>query len=129
MTHVSRWKLPKTEEKNLFDALRLVLTRLTKDREMEMFLGSLLTATEKLMLAKRLAIIVLLEEGLTESQIAEALHVTRITVAKMRYFFESRGQGYKVALAKLAQQKQLEEFKKLLFSFLSYAAKAAGGRI
>lgn len=129
MTHLSRWKLKKEEEKNLIDALRLVLTSLNKDREMEVFLGSLLTETEKLMLAKRLAIIVLLREGLTESQIAEALHVTRITVAKMRYFFESRGQGYKVALNKLAQQKQLGEFKKLLFPFLAYAAKAAGGRV
>lgn len=129
MTHVSRWKLPKEEEKNLIGALRLVLTRLTKDEEMEIFLGSLLTETEKLMLAKRLALVVLLEEGLTESQIAEALHVTRITVAKMRYFFESRGQGYKLALNKLAQQKQLDEFKKLLFRFLSYSAKAAGGRV
>jgi uncharacterized protein YerC len=129
MTHVSRWKLPKEEEKNLIDALRLVLTRLTKDEEMEAFLDSLLTETEKIMLAKRLALVVLLEEGLTESQIAEALHVTRITVSKMHYFFESRGHGYKLALKKLAEQKMLDEFKKLLFSFLAYAAKASSGRI
>lgn len=129
MPHVSRWKLPKEEERNLISALRLVLARLNKDEEMEIFLKSLLTNTEQLMLAKRLAIIVLLEEGLTESQIAEALHVTRMTVAKMRYFYESRGKGYRLALSILARKKQLEEFKKLLFSFLKYATKAAGGRI
>jgi uncharacterized protein YerC len=96
---------------------------------MESFLDSLLTGTEKLMLAKRLAIVFLLEEGLTESQIAETLHVTRMTVEKMRYFYESRGEGYRHALKKLAQKKQREEFEKLFFKFVSYAAKAAGGRI
>ncbi len=129
MPHVSRWKLQKNEEKNLLSAFRLVLAKLTKDEDVDAFLNSLLTSTEKIMLAKRLAIVVLIEEGLTESQISESLHVTRVTVEKMQYFYEGHGQGYKLALNKLEQQKQLDQFKFLLLSFLKYAAKASGGRI
>lgn len=129
MPQVSRWKLTKEDEQNLLDALQLVFIKLTKNEDMNAFLKSLLTDTEKLMLAKRLAIVVLLNENLPEGQIAEALHVTRMTVAKMRYYLDSHGEGYQLALQKLKEQQLMDDFKRLLFRFLSYGAKAAGGRI
>lgn len=128
MTHVSRYKLPKKTEETLIKNLNLVLSKISKQEEMEYFLNAFLTETEKLMLAKRLAVAVLLEEGIPESQIAETLHVTRITVAKMRYFLESRGQGYKVALQKIAREKDLQLFKKLLLELARQAIRSAGGR-
>lgn len=129
MPHVSRYKLPKKAEEKLIETLQLVFTKILRREEMDTFFNALLTKTEKLMLAKRLAIVVLLEEGLPESQIADSLHVTRMTVSRMQYYLESRGQGYKVALRKLAQEKQLEEFKKVLLSLLRYSLRAAGGRL
>jgi len=129
MTHVSRYKLPKRTEEKLIRNLNLVLSKISKHEDMTSFLGAFLTETEKLMLAKRLAIAVLLEEGLPESRIAESLHVTRITVAKMRYFLESRGQGYKIALQKISSEKDLQMFKSLLLQIASYSVRAAGGRI
>jgi uncharacterized protein YerC len=129
MTHVSRYKLPKRTEEKLIRNLNLVLSKISKHEEMTSFLGAFLTETEKLMLAKRLAIAVLIEEGLPESRIAESLHVTRITVAKMRYFLESRGQGYKIALQKISREKDLQMFKSLLLEIASYSVRAAGGRI
>lgn len=129
MPHVSRYKLPKKIEAELISKLNLVLTHIGKNDEMVGFLDALLTPTEKLMLAKRLAIIVLLEQRLPESKIADILHVTRITVAKMQLFYEARGAGFKIALRKLEEQKMLDDFKKLLISLARYSIKAAGGYV
>lgn len=129
MPHISRNKLDKKLEKELIGNLNLVLTEIKNGDEMLTFIKSLLTETEKLMLAKRLAVIILLEEGLPDSQIAQALNITRITVAKMRYYNEARGQGFKIALAQLEKQKKYNSFKKLLVSLARYSIRAAGGRV
>jgi hypothetical protein len=55
--------------------------------------------------------------------------MTRITVTKMRYLYQSQGEGFKIALGKLEEQKQLESFKKFLNSLARYTVRAAGGRV
>ena len=108
MPQVSRNKLLPQSEKELTESLNLVLSNISKREEMLKFLNALLTDTEKLMLAKRLAIIVLVKEGLSDTDISNSLHVTRITVTKMRYFYESRAkEGYDVALSKIENDKLL----------------------
>lgn len=129
MPHVSRHKLSPKIEAELYEKLTSVLTAINKQSDTELFLSALLTNTEKVMLAKRLAIIVLVEEGLTDSEIAQTLHITRITIAKMRYFYEARGEGYKIAIRELEKQKKLQDFKKLLLSIARYSVRAAGGRV
>lgn len=129
MPHVSRNRLSKKIEQELTGKLNQVLTILNSSDEMFAFLEALLTETERLMLAKRLATIILLNEGLPDSQIAEILHITRITVAKMRYYNKARGQGFNIALAKLEKQKQFFVFKKMLLSLARYSIRTAGGRV
>lgn len=129
MPHISKRKLSLKAEKALITNLNSVLTRIGDSQEMVGFIHALLTPTEELMIAKRLALIILIEEGMNDSQIADTLHVTRITVAKMRYFYESRGKGFQIALKKLHEQKQFKNFKSLLVSLASYSARAAGGYV
>lgn len=129
MPHVSRNKLSKITEQMLVEKLSSVFTHIGKGEDMLGFLDALLTPTEKVMLAKRLAIIVLLEEGLPESRIASMLHVTRITVSRMQLYYEARGHGFKIALQKLEQEKQLGDFKQYLLSLAKYSVRAAGGRL
>lgn len=129
MPHVSRNKLTKTVESQLTTTLELVLARIAREEEMKSFLLSLLTPTERIMLAKRLAIIILLKEGLPESQIADALHVTRITVSRMQLFLEARGRGYEIALQILQNEKVMQDIKTLLLKLAGYAVRAAGGRV
>jgi len=129
MPQVSRWKLTKETETELIKQLKLVLTKISKMEEMSFFLDAFLTETEKLMLAKRLAIVILLKEEVPESRIAETLHVTRMTVSRTRYFLEARGQGYKVALQKVAKEKELLALKIFLLKLVDYSIRAAGGRI
>ncbi len=101
MTHISSYKLSKKAEDEIVNNLNFALTFIRSGEEMVSFLGALLSSTEKIMLAKRLAMIVLIESGMSDSQISDLLHVTHGTVAKMRLFYEARGEGFKVALQKL----------------------------
>ena len=114
MPHVSRIQLKKTLENQLINTLDLLLTKLSKKDDVKKFLLSLLTPTERLMLAKRLTIIILLKEGLTESEIAKKIHVTRVTVSRLQLFLEARGEGYEIAMKILQNEKIMQELKMLL---------------
>lgn len=129
MPHVSKNKLNKNVEANLVYTLELVLAKLTKEEEIKGFLLSLLTPTERLMLAKRLTMIILLKEGLPDSHIAATLHVTRGTVSRMQLFLEARGQGYEFALKKLSDEKTMQDLKKILLKLTAYTIRAAGGYV
>lgn len=129
MPHVSRVRLDKKAERNLTKNLSLILAKIKKEDEMNSFLISLLTPTERLMLAKRIAIIVLLKEGVPESHIASALHVTRVTVSRLQFFWEARGEGYGIALKVLENEKLMKEFKDVLLKLVAYSIRAAGGYV
>ncbi|MBI2442283.1 MAG: hypothetical protein HYV40_00050 [Candidatus Levybacteria bacterium] len=129
MPQVSRNKLKKSTERQLIDNLNMVLSSISKQEEMLQFLEAFLTETELLMLAKRFAVVILLSEKLSDTEIANTLHMTRITVAKMRYFMEARGKGFDIAFAKIAKEKNLQEFKRFLLSLTKYAIRAAGGYV
>lgn len=129
MPHVSKIKLNKKAEEELIKNLDLVLSKIGKNEEMVPFLNSLLTETERLMIAKRLAVILLLEHGLHDVQISNMLHVTRMTISKMRLFYEGRGKDLKIGVKKLAEQKNIEDFKILLTSLARYSIRAAGGYV
>ena len=129
MPHVSKKRLDKRQEKELIRNFELVLTKISNDSQMHDFLGSLLTPTEKVMLAKRLAIVVLLKEEIPQASVVSALNVTQATVSRMQLFLESRGGGYEIALNKLAKEKAFVEFKKLLLKIAGYSIRAAGGYV
>lgn len=130
MPHVSRIKLKKETEEKLTNTLEDVFTHLKNPLDTKFFINSLLTETEKLMLAKRLAIALLVKQGLNDSEIASTLHLTRITVSRMRFFYEGRGKkGFDIAIKKLEELQMLEDFKKMLMSLAGYTVRASGGYI
>jgi len=129
MPHISRRKLKKSTEKDLIDSLQIVLTKISTKDTMDVFLTALLSHTEKLMLAKRLAIVVLLKEGFSDSEISDLLYVTRETVARIRMQKELRGEGFLIALKKLEEETQWKQFKKVLFSLARYSARASRGTV
>jgi len=129
MPHLSRFKLNKKAEDELIKNLELILAKLSKEEEMKEFLLSLLTSTERLMLAKRLAMAVLIKEGVAESHISDTLHVTRETVSRMQLFLEARGKGYESAFKKLRNDKLLREFKSFLIDLVKYVAFASHSKV
>jgi len=129
MPHISRYKLSPSVEKDLLKALDVVLLKITQEEDLDAFLLALLTKTERLMLAKRLAIILLLKEGVADSEIANSLHVTRVTVSRLRFFYEARGSGYEVASRILDNEEFVAGVKQALLKIAGYAVRAAGGRV
>lgn len=129
MTHVSKKKLPEKILQQIIDSFLLVLTDIKSKEEMIEFLNSFLSETEKVMLAKRLAIAYLLNEKVEETIIAEILNVTQSTVSRMKLLLQTRGNDYQLAITKIKKQKTLEELKVLALKLASYAARTAGGRI
>ncbi len=127
MPHLSKRPLENSVEMELVNSLKLVLLKITQNEEMENFLYSLLSKTEQLMLAKRLAIIVLLNEKVSESTIAGILNITRETVARIKLKAEMKNKGYEIALRKLEEEKILKQFKKMLLSLARYSIRRAAG--
>jgi len=111
MTHVSRKKLPDKILHQILDSFLFVLADTKNKEQMAQFLGAFLSNTEKVMLAKRLAIVYLLNEGVEESRVAEILNVTRPTVARIHLWYETKGKGYQIAIIKLRKQKLLNTLK------------------
>lgn len=129
MPHLSKKQLKLNEKKELLSSLKIVLRKINKDEEVELFLVSLLSDTEQLMLAKRLAIVVLLKENIPDLVISDILGVTRETVARIRDKLEIKGVGYEIALKKLEEEKILKAFKGFLMSLARYSIRATSGYV
>lgn len=129
MPHVSRIKLPPKEERELVEALKICFMRIEGSEKMDKFLDSVLTQTERVMLAKRLAIVVMLKENFQESDIANSLHVTRVTIERIKHNLEAHWQGFDYALEVLEKEKRLKMLKKVLISLAKYSIRAAGGYV
>ncbi|MBI4999465.1 hypothetical protein HZB97_01695 [Candidatus Gottesmanbacteria bacterium] len=129
MTHVSKKKLSEETLRQILDSLLFVLTDVNNKHSMGRFLDAFLTKTERVMLAKRLAIAYLLNEGLEETKIANLLGVMQNTVFLMKLKMQDKSAGYQEAFAKIKKQKLLEDLKILALKLGKYAIRAAGGRI
>lgn len=129
MPHVSKYPLYHKAEEKIVDNLNQIFSSINRNEEMVSFLDSLLTHTEKIMLGKRMAMIVLIQEGLKDSEISKILHTTEPTVAKLRLFYEVRGQGFKIALKKLDEQKRLKAFKDTLLELVEFIGKSGSGHV
>ncbi|MBI2065638.1 MAG: hypothetical protein HYT68_01035 [Candidatus Zambryskibacteria bacterium] len=90
MPHVSRKKLkPETADK-IFKKLVKVLENAQSKNRLSDVLSELLTETEKIMLAKRLAVILLILSDIPEERISEALIMSPTTVYKISLELEKR---------------------------------------
>lgn len=129
MPHVSKHKLEPKREKQLLQSLEIVLSNISRKPEMNTFLYSLFSYTERLMLAKRLGIVLLLKEGFSETEIASALNVTRQTVYRIKQSSEFKNNGYELALKALKKDKQVNELKKMLIDLARYSIRASTSQI
>ncbi|PIZ97435.1 MAG: hypothetical protein COX78_04550 [Candidatus Levybacteria bacterium CG_4_10_14_0_2_um_filter_35_8] len=129
MPQVSKIRLDKKTEEELIKKLEMALAKIGSTQEMSSFLDSLLTKNEKIMVAKRLVVAILIQENYTDSQISRVLNLTRITVAKARLFYELRSGDLKIGIKKLEAEQNFEEFKKMLIALANYSIRAAGGYV
>jgi len=100
-------KLSKEEQLDLTFDLINAFSLVRTSYETALLMENLLTNDEVKDLGKRLRIAKLLLLGKTQREIAEELHCSFATVAKVRLWLESRGEGFKRIIAKLPKKRQV----------------------
>ncbi len=83
MPHISSKKLKKEHLNKLYAEFGTALEKSAKKSWLKFFLNDFLTRTEKIMLAKRFAVIYLLSNDVPASYIAEALCMSPTTILRM----------------------------------------------
>lgn len=106
MPHISRQFLKADMEKRLIRAMVDTLSLKGGPKQRADIHWELFTGVERLMLAKRLAIIVMLARGVSVDAIAEKLMVSPSTVSRLRVGVES---GKFATTIKAARRNKVEE--------------------
>ncbi len=83
MTHISKKKIKKEVANELSDQFLTFLSLARTKQDARVLASELLSQTERVMLAKRLAVVVLLVRGYSFSQIEESLGVTHQTISRL----------------------------------------------
>ena len=109
MSQVSKRRVHKTVELKMFETLWEVISLLKDKEEIKNFTADILAPSEKIMIAKRLAIAALLLRGYSYESIKELLKVSQATIAKVAIALNSNI-GYKTAINKVARSQAAKEF-------------------
>ena len=127
MTPVSRYKLEPENEAKILEVLLSELSRITNNIELKSLISLLLSESEKIMLAKRMAAYVMIEQNIPDSHISKSLHLTRITVTKLRLNYWLQKEK-KDPVIKIIQNPKLVDILKPFFDkFVKYAIRASIG--
>lgn len=110
MTMVSKYPLDENVEKRIYEIFLRTFADLRDPNHLNEFLEDFLSPTEKIMLAKRLSIAVLLAKDYDFRTICRVLRVSFNTVADVSLLMKHRGLGYKKVVEKILQDEKMEEF-------------------
>jgi len=83
MPHISSKKLKQEHLQKLYNEFSVALEKSARKSWVKIFLNDFLTRTEKIMLAKRFAVIYLLSKDVPASYIAESLRMSPATIFRM----------------------------------------------
>lgn len=83
MPHVSSKKIKKDNLQKLYNQFSNALEKSARKSWAKLFLHDLLTQTEKIMLAKRFAVVYLLSKDVPSSYISNSLRMSPSTIARM----------------------------------------------
>lgn len=112
MPQVSRRSLSKDVEKKMYSMFFTTLAKLSKPSEIQDLILDLLGPVEQTMLAKRLAIAVLLVKGYQYETIKDILKVSQETIARVNMMLNFRGKGYNAAVKRILRDENIENFLK-----------------
>ncbi len=124
MPHVSSKKLKKEHLQKLYNEFNTALEKSARKSWIKFFLNDFLTHTEKIMLAKRFAVIYLLSKDVPVSYISESLYMSPATIARMSIKYNI---GKYSSLAK-AIKNENKDFWKILEKILRAGLPPIAGR-
>ena len=127
MTQVSKYLISDNIYKRCWEIFAKTLIGIKDSRDFEIIVEDLFTPTERVMLAKRLSIALLLMQGYEYRSISRVLRVSfptiRDTNMKLKY-----SSGYKRAIGKiLKDEKFIEYFNKIAQAVISVGAVGGKG--
>lgn len=132
MTHISRHKLTPKIDNEIRSILKEIFVNL-KTKDIEKVFSALITETEEVMIAKRLAIILMLSENFTYYDISRLLKVTNGTISGIHFAISQNSEISKFILHKLKSWSRKKLLKEILqeigIGVIKVATKHAGGRI
>lgn len=122
MSQVSRNPLSKESNYEIQATLWWLLARLDNDSDIRNFLNGLLTKTEKIMLAKRLAIAFLLSKNYNYRDISDALKVSTSTIVRIKEAIDKTEGNYEIFIRKLEKRSELKRLEKQFDRFIGKLA-------
>jgi len=105
MTKISKDSLKPSTKKNILKEFWFTLGEL-KTRDLLAFIQDIFTPTEILMIAKRLAIIRALRQGIDYASIRQTYKVTDSTIAKMNNILARSNNDFRDVLDKLVKKEK-----------------------
>lgn len=118
MTKVSKRILNKEIEERMFALFWKALADIKKEEEIESFLKDILSPVEQVMIAKRLAIALLLARGFSYESIEATLKVSSATIMRVNFWLNHGGEGYRKVVEKIMREKKREELFDKIDEFL-----------
>ncbi len=128
MSQISKRKIDKKIETDLLDALPYIFKELKTKAEMDEFLSSILTKTERLMISKRLLTAYLLHNNVEAGQISDVLKLTNASVTRLKMWISLHKEGFDLVFTKLNKRTAENAAKQLLQRFIKYIIPVAFGR-
>lgn len=110
MTQVSKRFVSEKIKARMQEVFSKVIADLHYESEINEFLDDFLSPPEKVMLAKRLSIALMLAKGYGYEIIADILKVTPSTIAKVNISFKYKGRGYQGIVSKILKEERWQKF-------------------
>jgi len=131
MPQVSNYPISKEVADRIFDVFIKTLVMVKNKNEADDFADDLFSPTEKIMLAKRIAIAFLLIKGYQYREIRTILKVSLTTIGSVSLSLKYGKGGYVRIINRIAKEEKLEEFfKNITEKLLSVpAASGKGGAV
>ncbi len=128
MTQVSKYPISKEVADRIFEIFLKSFVAIKNKEEADQFITNFLTPTEKIMLAKRLAIAFLLEKGYDYRTIQRIIRVSTATIASVNLVRLHGSEGYKKLIAKILREESIKNFlEEATIKLLSIPATSTKG--
>jgi uncharacterized protein YerC len=115
MVHISKKYLDANKLNKLFSLFFEIVGKRRNKTEFESVINDIVSPTEKLMIAKRLAITYLLLKKIEIANICEAIKVSKSTVAKFVILLRLHNGGIKDLMTKMIKNEKIDDQLKDLF--------------
>lgn len=109
MTRISRIPIEKDIWERVWNIFLDSLSSLKKESTAD-FVNDLFSDAEKIMLAKRLSVALMVIKDYSPAEISDTLKVSPSTVNSVKKWLNIKGEGYRMILSKIVRSEEMEHF-------------------